>query len=454
MFRKTLVVLTLFSCRCFAAESDAVAISANIQAHHLPFGTILDPIFASSSSDQIIGYTRCGDSAIWTGHYLAAEAFRYKVTQSPDALTNVQNAIAGLKMLVDVTGTDLLARCAVPVGSQFAAGIQNEEAANGIHTNNSMSMVWVGNTSRDQYSGAIFGLGVAYDMVGDPAIQSSISQLVTRLLNFLLGHGWSVVMPNGSISTTFLIRPDQQLALMQVGRHVNSGHFSTTFTILTATVGAAVVAPISVDTSGDDSYFKFNLDYINLYNLIRLQGGFANTFFKAAYDVLRGHTSSHQNAFFDVIDFALRGPDATRDAETVTLLGAWLLRSRRDQSVDDHGTVAVCGSQACQPVPVPIRPPTDFLWQRNPFQLAGGGSGVVESAGIDYILPYWMARYYNVTAPFVVQSAAAAMQVVAPGSIASVYGSNLASGTQAARLRSAIQRAPIIARRFTMSLPG
>ena len=30
------------------------------------------------------------------------------------------------------------------------------------------------------------------------------------------------------------------------------------------------------------------------------------------------------------------------------------------------------------------------------FQLDGGGSGLIEGAGIDYILPYWMARYYNV----------------------------------------------------------
>jgi hypothetical protein len=62
--------------------------------------------------------------------------------------------------------------------------------------------------------------------------------------------------------------------------------------------------------------------------------------------------------------------------------------------VDASKVVPVCGQEACQPVPVPCRPPTDFLWQRNPFQLSGGGKGVVESAGVDYLLPYWMARYY------------------------------------------------------------
>jgi hypothetical protein len=39
---------------------------------------------------------------------------------------------------------------------------------------------------------------------------------------------------------------------------------------------------------------------------------------------------------------------------------------------------------------------TDFLWQRSPFQLSSGGDGYVEGAGIDYLLPYWMGRYFGV----------------------------------------------------------
>src|SRR6516162_3078970 len=94
-----------------ASESDALAISANIQAKHMPFGTILDPIYTSSTTTDIAGYTRCGDSALWTGAYLAAEAFRYNVTRSADALNNVKGAVAGLKALADITGDNRLARC-------------------------------------------------------------------------------------------------------------------------------------------------------------------------------------------------------------------------------------------------------------------------------------------------------------------------------------------------------
>src|ERR1700675_3689238 len=79
-----------------ASEADAVAISAKIQARFLPFGTILEPIYASSTSNQIAFYTDCGDSALGTGAFLAAESFRYNVTHSADSLNNVRSALAGL----------------------------------------------------------------------------------------------------------------------------------------------------------------------------------------------------------------------------------------------------------------------------------------------------------------------------------------------------------------------
>jgi hypothetical protein len=401
------------------AEPDALSILATIQARHLPFGTILDPIFASPGAAQIVGYTRCGDSALWTGHYLAAEAFRFAATKAPDALANARVAVAGIQSLVDVTGTDVLARCIVPMSSPFEAGIASEEAANGIYKNVAMNAIWVGNTSRDEYSGVMFGLGVAYDMVDDALLRGSIAALVTRLIDFLNNHAWTIVLPDGSVSTTFIGRADQMLSFLEVANHVNPVHFQTTFQLQSFLLLATVAGPIAIDTASDDSYFKFNLDYINLYNLIRLDKQSAYT---TAYALLRGHTASHQNAFFDLIDRALNGPDAARDGEALFLLDQWLKRPRRDPTVDDSNLVPVCGGQACTPIPVPLRVPTDFLWQRSPFQLSGGGSNIIEGAGIDYILPYWMARYYGTATYFAVQSAA-------PGAIASLYGTGLGNVT-------------------------
>ncbi len=417
-----------------AAEGDALAILANIQDRHLPYGAILDPIFALTDSDQISGYTRCGDSALWTGHYLAAEAFRYRVTQAPDALSNVQAAVSALKGLADVTGTNLLARCMVPAGSPWASSIASQEAANGVYTNASAGWIWVGNTSRDEYSGAMFGLAVAYDAVSDSGTRSAISDLITRLVDFLKGNNWSVVMPNGSSATSFLVRPDQIETFLAIGRHVNPGHFSSLgYEVQRELFAATVPVPVLVDTASDDSYFKFNLDYINLYNLVRLEASAEKSIYREAYAQLRGYTKNDQNAFFNIIDLALKGPDPVRDSQTLALLDGWLLRLRRDFHVDLTNTVPVCGSRACTPVPVWQRPNSDFLWQRSPYQLSvTGGAGIIETAAIDYILPYWMARYYGLQESTVVSSSAAAISVVAPGSLGSVYGDNLAAVTQSA----------------------
>jgi len=419
---------------CTAAEGDALAILANIQARHLPYGSILDPIFALTDSDQISGYTRCGDSALWTGHYLAAEAFRYRVTQASDALSNIQAAVSALKGLADVTGTNLLARCMVPANSPWASSIAGQEAANGVYTNASAGWIWVGNTSRDEYSGAMFGLAVAYDAVSDSGTRTVISDLVTRLVDFLNGNNWSVVMPNGSSVTSFLARPDQIETFLAIGRHINPGHFSSvSYEAQRELFAATVPAPILIDTSSDNSYFKFNLDYINLYNLIRLEASAEKSIYQEAYAQLRGYTKNDQNAFFNIIDLALNGADPARDSQTLALLDGWLLRLRRDFNVDLTNTVPVCGSQACTPVPVWLRPNTDFLWQRSPYQLSvTGGAGIIETAAIDYILPYWMARYYGLQESTVVTSSAAPIAVVAPGSLGSIYGGNLTAITQPA----------------------
>src|SRR5215510_12061035 len=128
-------LLTLLAGVAIASEEDAIAISKNIRARHMPFGTIMDPIFATPDpdSEEIVGYTHCGDSAIWTGHYLAAESFRYAVTGSWDALDNVKAAVGGISGLLNVTGVNLLARCLVPMDSPYAQAMIEEEAPNGIY---------------------------------------------------------------------------------------------------------------------------------------------------------------------------------------------------------------------------------------------------------------------------------------------------------------------------------
>lgn len=373
---------------------------------HMPWGIVIDPVYAAPDSEEIVSYTRCGDAAIWTGHYLAAEAYRWNVTREPRARENIMLALNGIRKLLDVTGTETLARCVIPADSPYFTDLAGEESHHGVHVGvvDGIPHFWVGNTSRDQYLGVFFGLTAAWQMVDDQEVHDWVSMLATRLLNALLAGNWNVRMPDGSISTTFLHRPDQQLALLKLGRRANPDRFRTAYTVRANSFATAVMAPIAVEIRDThDSYFKFNLSHIAFYNLLTSgDNWWIRTQYTGAFRMLRNATWRHDNAFFDMIETAIQGNDAGRDERVRRLLDEWLNRPRRDVWTDLRPVYPACGgddNRGCETVPVAERVPTDFIWQRSPFQLWGGLYGTIENAGIDYLLPYWMARFHGVIAP-------------------------------------------------------
>lgn len=410
-------VLSAVAAAAAAVPNQAAAdeISANIQNAHLlasfPYRTILDPRFASSdpaSADynRVVGYVHAGDAAIWTGHYLAAEAFRYAATGSLDAKANADQALNGIQGLVDVTTPlvpGLLARFLWPADWAYSSQMATAEGGHGVYDGapGGRPHKWLANATRDQYLGVFLGLGVAYDLIDDAAMRARISALVTRMLNLLLRNAWNVPRPGRSFSTTFWGHPEKQLSLLQVGRHVNPRAFELIYRLHRRVLMAGVSGPARAECRDEHgAYFKFNLGHIALYNLVRLEEpGVARQLYVDAFQTLRQCTGHHQNAHFNMIEHALDGPDETRDAQTNEYLGLWLNRPRRDYFVN-HGTdYGVCGEdRTCLVVPVDKRVNTDFLWQRSPFLRYGGGAGTVETAAIDYLLPYWMGRYYGVIA--------------------------------------------------------
>lgn len=378
----------------------AIAIEQNLRARHEPYGTILDPFFESPESDVVAHYTRCGDSAIWTGHYLAAASFRYAVTRSSEALEAVEFGLEGIRRLTDVTGRDVLARCAIPLDSPSAAAIVSEESANGVYHGElyGVPFLWIGNTSRDQYAGVFFGLTAAWNLVDVQDVHDKVSWLTTRLLDELTDRHWCIQMPNGDSSTNFLSRPDQQLSLLKLGRRLNPKRFESHYKALANSASSTVSVPIAYDVADQhSSYFKFNLAAVHFWNLLTSgDNSWIRWNYETAYNLFRRSTDDHGNAMFNLVDRAIKGPDARRDQETRELLAAWLERPRRDVTVDLTQRYEACGDRACQPIPVAERITTDYLWQRSPFQLFNQSYGYIEGAGLDFILPYWMARYYGV----------------------------------------------------------
>ena len=128
-------------------------------------------------------------------------------------------------------------------------------------------------------------------------------------------------MPDGSMSTVFSAAQRPATRFPGDWRAAERGQVFRSYRGRGVPGGSKSLVPVWVETFDDDhSYFKFNLDTINLYSLIRLEGyRFLPVVYRRRMRRFCGTTAMHQNAHFNMIDRALKGPDEARDAEHAAL---------------------------------------------------------------------------------------------------------------------------------------
>jgi hypothetical protein len=160
-----------------------------------------------------------------------------------------------------------------------------------------------------------------------------------------------------------------------------------------------------------------------MFDIDRLEPDVAvHTAVQQAFGVMDSTTRDDVNAHFETITYALTG-DSSRFSDAVTHVRQWRDYDTRIHTTSVTNNSRYCGTtltcvpddqmdelvagrdvtipgssgnlRAKDPLPVADRPPTDFLWQRPPWQLNGSASVYHQAPGIDYLLPYWMLRYYS-----------------------------------------------------------
>lgn len=327
-------------------------------AAHLPYGTVLS--IDTSTATRKKSYGLENDSMIWSGHYLAAEAFRYAATTSPDALARVRTLLDGIKTNFDVTSdavvmdgrltavsktyAGVFARSSMPRtdslgytdgaldkrgscyyvkpsgGWKDAKGTYPTLAAAGARLARGPELTPVGAVtlgfgcgdhgerdhpiSRDQYLGLFMGLGYAYALIPDPAIRGQIRGLVDPALDFLLRNNWNAPLPpTGQIVTTFIGDIDAQLALLRIGATVDPAKFSARYQSVAPAVDLAWI-PIWFSTIDPAvAYFKFNLGHAALGPAAYLETDPAlKARYLRSYRILAAPTLSHRNAYFNLVD--------------------------------------------------------------------------------------------------------------------------------------------------------
>jgi hypothetical protein len=197
-----------------------------------------------------------------------------------------------------------------------------------------------------------------------------------------------------------------------------------------ATQGTELGGSLSFDAlQPHDSYYKWNLSHLNSFNLLRTTTGNERDVLARGIAAMDKTTRDDVNAHFEAIMYAATGEQQRLD-EAALHLRQWLTyRSNIEagpvingarcgvslacvpedqgelevQAVDGGSVVWLPGTvtslRAARPLPVALRSPTDFLWQRSPTQLDGYEPPTHRGPAIDFLTPYWMLRYYTEVAP-------------------------------------------------------
>jgi hypothetical protein len=152
-----------------------------------------------------------------------------------------------------------------------------------------------------------------------------------------------------------------------------------------------------------EKYYGLNIGFMPVYNLIRME---PDAQLKASFqnDVLAAkmwpYVKDHKNVFFSYIyaSHAASGK-ATQSVidEANKQLALFPAPPNVDRDIDNKGKYPAsskCKDQTAVAIDTSDRRPEYFAWQKHPFYLTYDGNPKTVWPGVDYLLPYWMARVH------------------------------------------------------------
>jgi len=414
-----------------------------MRKNHLPYGTLLRAIMSEATSTsaneafgeegnevkgKVLNHTGEGDSAIWTGHYLAAMSYRYAVTGDLESLSDVRHALSGVGRLIDVNGaTGLLARFVAPLDSSIGKRLvkNNEVFRKKIMNDGKEWGSYQGHNgvSRDQYIGTLYGLSVVHDLVGKDHqdIKKECALRVKQMLDYLISKNWfvsedrpDIAKVGGKSMPTFWLGVGQKITWLLVGNHMFPGRYDKELKEVGKLTKTGWIAEWTSVLDPYASYYKYNLNFMKYYMYFKYETSperRENTM--RSYRMIERATRHHLNVHFNNIRIAIEPSKlAELKTENNILFNQFLNRSHKlvpSRNVDLSDIEWIKGKHSSVKDQIIPKYPLQmeqrhysgfFMWQRSPFQPVAQSTqntaGTLEKPGIDASLPYWMGRYLGV----------------------------------------------------------
>lgn len=188
----------------------------------------------NATYENVIDWDTGENDGLWTGLYIASQAFRYAVTHDEDALDNLRLMMEGMENGMRITGVSgLFTReyitpnivgmsCPsnpsayvpspdkkdnrwVKVDTDGTIIIYDGVNSQWVRTEHKVPVefagyCWLDNVSKDEYSGHMLALGVTYLLVDDEGVRSKAAQLLEEVADHLISHDMATVDWDGRIT--------------------------------------------------------------------------------------------------------------------------------------------------------------------------------------------------------------------------------------------------------------
>ena len=391
--------------------------SDRVQQRHLRWGMTSDShlrVPGDLSSNQMVSSDNDG---LWTAMYVAAEAFRFKVTGEAEARANAKQGMQALLRLEEITGI-----AGFPARSFIKKGVDAQPGDGEWHDTPDGIWRWKGDTSSDEIVGHYFVFPLYFDLVADEAEKKQLAATLDRITNHILDNNYQLIDLDGKRTRwgwwgpdTIWEDPDETglralhiLAHLRVAIHLTSNpQYRTKFQAAYDDLiknhkyhllmrNQKIMIPGHINHSDDELAF---LSYYPLlsYETDRNLREVYQQSLERAWQIERPERNPLWNFIYAV---GCEAKEFDRDDSVRTLqeipmdLIEWAVKNSHRQDVPiDPLSDRFKRKQALIVLPYDELPMTK--WNGNPYNLDGGNGGRSEDDGAYFLLPYWMGRYHK-----------------------------------------------------------
>ncbi|NLH50897.1 MAG: hypothetical protein GX444_20160 [Myxococcales bacterium] len=417
-----------------ALLAKAQAYDTGVRDRHVPgYGGIVQALYETEDLQTILMYRGQGDSTMWTSTYGASQAFRYAVTGDADAKANAIAAVQTLNDHLRVTQTTgYVGRYVGPVSDPAFwldyAGSEILLYGSGLW----LGTFYLSNSSSDQYDGFFHGLSVIYDLVDDAPTRALIKSMIKEVIDKLRASYWFILNEDG-LPTTAAPQIDgtERIAFALIAAHIldTEEYWNLYAQVYEEEKPGLPLSAISFFNKYTE-YFANNLRHQNFYTLFTMDPDDERVayFFRVFMDKVRPWVENTHNVYFDWVYLTAcqrldrcRGSQAIME-DGVAMLGQFTEPPNREIHIDPPaaavdpisqwlvdfqstlpdwlGDLLDFQLQAKEAYPVEYRCRQEYLWQRSPFQMQCAGFLPQHvMPGVDYLMAYWMGRYYDYLEP-------------------------------------------------------